>query len=274
MSDHQLVTIETKYLPQSIKAIDDRTVTGIFAVHGNVDDGGDRSHMGAFADAVAGRNRVKHLWNHGGGWFDRGQTPPIATVKNIREISRDELPGVILAFAPDATGGAEVTRTYLNTDRANEILAGLIGGAIDEMSYAFEVTKATYTETDELFIREIHGMKLFDTSDVNWGLNPATLAKKSALVSLPFADHFQAVLATVEEFSQRAEDLKRLRATDGRSLSTINFDRLKTLYSQLEPLTVDLAALFDRSDEAKQHSHDVRAEFYRLKAQAIELGVF
>jgi hypothetical protein len=264
--------VEVKYSPQAIKTIDDRTVVGIFAVHGNVDDGGDRSHMGAFAEATAGRNRVKHLWNHGGGWFDRGQTPPIATVKGIREVGRDELPDDVLKFAPDATGGAEVTRTYLNTDRANEILEGIKEGAITEMSYAYEVTKATFTETDDRFIREIHSMFLFDTSDVNWGMNMATMSKKSALAALAFPEHFSAVLATVEEFTERVADLKRLRETDGRHLSTINVDRVKSLYEQIQPLVADLSALMQRDDDAKQSSNDLRAEFYRLKGRIIVLG--
>lgn len=264
--------VEVKYLPQSIKAIDDRTIIGIFAVHGNVDDGGDRSHMGAFAEATAGRNRVKHLWNHGGGWFDRGQTPPIAVVKSIREVSRDELPDEVLNYAPDATGGAEVARTYLNTDRANEILEGIKAGAISEMSYAYEVTKATFTETDDQYIREIHSMFLFDTSDVNWGMNMATMSKKSALAALAFPEHFSAVLATVEEFAERVADLKRLRETDGRHLSTINIDRVKSLYDQMQPLAADLSALIQRDDDAKHSDNDLRAAFYRLKGRIIDLG--
>lgn len=265
--------VEVKYIPQSIKSIDDRTIVGIFAVHGNVDDGGDRSHMGAFADATTGRNRVKHLWNHGGGWFDRGQTPPIAVVKSIREIGRDELPAEVLTYAPEATGGAEVTRTYLKNDRANEILEGIKEGAITEMSYAYEVTKATFTETEDRYIREIHGMTLFDTSDVNWGMNMATMSKKSALAALSFADHFSSVLAMVEEFQERVADLKHHRETDGRHLSTINVDRVKSLYEQLQPLVVDLSALMQRDDDAQQSDNDLRAEFYRLKGRIIGLGV-
>lgn len=238
------MTLEFKSLHAEPTAITDRTVTGIFAVHGNVDDGGDRSHLGAFANALAGRDRVKHLWNHGGGWLDRGQTPPIAVIKSIREVPREALPTSVLSFAPDATGGAEVEREYLDTPRANEVLAGIKAGAITEMSYAYDVTNATFTETDDRMIREIHAMTLFDTSDVNWGMNPATIGKKSALAAASFADHFSMVLATIEEFTERAADLKRLRETDGRSLSTANVDRVTTLLAELAPLEAQLKALF------------------------------
>ena len=41
---------EYKQLAYATKAITDRTVIGIACVHGNIDDGGDRSWPGSFAD--------------------------------------------------------------------------------------------------------------------------------------------------------------------------------------------------------------------------------
>jgi hypothetical protein len=151
------MAVEFKTLPQfQTKAIADRTVTGVFCVHGNRDDGRDRSHNGALADyGQGGRIRVRHLWNHGGGWLDRGQTPPIAAIKAIRELSREQLPEAVVKFAPDATGGVEVEREYLDTPRGNEILAGIKAGAIDEMSYAYDVLKATYTSTSQPCLRRL-----------------------------------------------------------------------------------------------------------------------
>ena len=52
--------IETKSLPQFHTKIDGRTVRGIFAVHGNVDAGGDRSHPGSFGDFLAGGRPVSY----------------------------------------------------------------------------------------------------------------------------------------------------------------------------------------------------------------------
>jgi hypothetical protein len=241
--------MDTKTQPQFLtKAIADRTVAGIFAVHGNVDSGLDRSHLGSFANATAGRNRVVHLWNHGGGMFDRGQTPPIAVVKSIREVTRDELPDAVLQWAPDATGGAEVEREYLDTARGNEVLAGIKAGAITEMSYAYDITNATYTEDATRTIREIHGMTLFDTSDVNWGMNPATLGKKSALAALPFEEHLAYVLATMGDLTERVTDLKTLRERDGRHLTATKLEQIRELRTSAEPLMAVLDALLTRPD--------------------------
>lgn len=248
------MTLEFKTLPQfQTKAIVDRTVTGVFCVHGNIDDGFDRSHPGTFAKVGIGRMRVRHLWNHGGGWLDRGQTPPTAVVKAIRELSREQLPESVLKYAPDATGGAEVEREYLDTPRGNEVLIGIDKGAIDEMSYAYNVTKYSFTEDDAIThtVREIHEADLLDTSDVPWGMNPATVGSKSALAALPFAEHFAAVLATAKEFAERMDDLKRMRETDGRSLNTINIDRIKSLCDELAPMQANLQALLMRTDQPK-----------------------
>jgi phage head maturation protease len=264
--------MDFKTIPQFLtKAIADRTVAGIFAVHGNVDDGLDRSHPGSFANATAGRDRVKHLWNHGGGLFDRGQTPPIAAVKSIREVSRADLPEAVLAFAPDATGGAEVTREYLKTTRADEILAGLDAGAIDEMSYAYDVTEYKFTEDDALraTVRDIYGMKLFDTSDVNWGMNPATVGKKSALAALPFEEHLAYVLATMGDLTERVTDLKQLREKDGRHLTAAKLDQIQGLRASIAPLMADLDAILTRPDPPKDNA-DIRLlllDFERIQAR-------
>jgi len=160
--------------------IEGRTVTGIFTVHGNVDDGDgwssrDRSHPGVFGDfTVAGRDRAVFLWQH------NSREPPIATIDRLFEVSAIDLPPAVKLYAPDATGGVAVTRTYLETPRAEEVLAGLKSGALKEMSYAYDLTNYAFTEDEGTgrTIREIYAVKIFDWSDVLWGMNSATLASK------------------------------------------------------------------------------------------------
>lgn len=230
---------EHKLLPQAIKSITDRTVTGIVAVHGNIDEGNDRSWPGSFASiAVDGRNRARFLWQH------NSNEPPIAAIKSVREIGRSELPQSVLGYAPNANGGVEVTREYLNTPRGNEVLEGLKAGAIDEMSYGYEVTKSDFEEIDGKQIRNIREVKVYDFSDVNWGMNPATVASKGLpQAGLPFAIHSATVLATVEDFVDRARDLSDLRAKEGRTLSSANVAKLQNLYDALTAVTDELKSL-------------------------------
>jgi hypothetical protein len=61
--------------------------------------------------------------------------PPIARIDEITEVNKSELPDQIRAEFPEATGGLQVKRTYLNTERGNEVLEALKTGALNEMSF-------------------------------------------------------------------------------------------------------------------------------------------
>ena len=151
--------------------VSDRTVTGIAAVFGNMDDGNDVIAFGAFRKTLSERrDRIRHLWQH------QTNEPPIARITELREIGRDELPPDLLARYPGATGGLLVTREYLDTPRGNEVLAGIKSGAITEMSIGFDIPKGKSDIQGRVrFLREI---RLWETSDVIWGMNPATRAMK------------------------------------------------------------------------------------------------
>lgn len=175
---------EIKTMPHFMKGIDGRRVTGITAVMGNVDDGGDRIIAGAFSKTLAeNARRIRHLWQHGADGWDYGVTPPIAAITRIQEIGRDALPAEALALAPLATGGLEVEREYLPTPRGDEILAAYQAGIELEMSIGYETIIGKWIEDDSQRVsfghyRDLIEIKLFDTSDVNWGMNSATVGSK------------------------------------------------------------------------------------------------
>jgi HK97 family phage prohead protease len=166
--------MELKALPHFTKSIEGRTVTGVFAVHGNVDSGFDRSHPGSFAKTIAeGAGRFRFLWQH-----DMG-APPIAKIESVIEVGRDQLPDAVLMKAPDATGGVEITRRYLETARAEEVLIGLKEGALNEMSYAYDPVKFDFEDMGGQKVRNLREVRMYEASDVNWGMNAATTAAKS-----------------------------------------------------------------------------------------------
>lgn len=167
--------MEFKSGPQYTKAIVDRTVTGLFAVHGNEDSVADVGHAGMFAKTVQERGgTIRFLWNHD------FKSPPVAAIKAIRELALADVPAAVLAVAPDATGAVEVEREYLDTPRGNEILAGLKAGAITEMSYGFDPIKVDFqSKSDGSRVRHLLECRLLDISDVLWGANEATLAAKA-----------------------------------------------------------------------------------------------
>lgn len=170
---------EIKTGPCQTKAITGRSVVGVFAVFGNFDSYRDRIMPGAFAKTIQERKqKIYHLWQHS---FDE---PAIATISGLRELTRDELPPEIVAAYPEALGGVEVTREYLDTPRANEVLEGLKAGVPYEMSFGFDAIKTDYEEIDGRMIRNVREVRLYETSDVLWGANSATLASKALLASI------------------------------------------------------------------------------------------
>lgn len=164
---------EMKIAPQHIKAISGRAVTGLFSVFGNIDSYGDIVTPGAFTKTFSDRGgEIFHLWQHD------FESPAIAVVKDLRELRQDELPDSVKSSHPDATGGAEVTREYLDTPRGNEIMAGLNAGVPYKMSFAFDPVKIAMTEQDDQKVRLLREVRIYETSDVLWGANDATVASK------------------------------------------------------------------------------------------------
>ncbi len=176
--------METKTFASKVAAVQDRKVTGISAVSGVVDAGLDLIHKGAFQKTILERlDRIKHLWQHD------SRFPPIATIKELREVGRMELPDDMKKKYPSAKGGLLVVREYLDTERANEVFAGLVSDppAITEMSFGYDPVKFDFEQGENgATVRNLRELRLWDTSDVNWGMNEATVA--SFAKSLPFTD--------------------------------------------------------------------------------------
>jgi len=198
-----------------------RIRAGIAAVFGNVDAVGDRVMPGAFAKTIQeGAKRCKFLWNHS------YQHPPVASILELRELSRSELPAEVLEKSPDATGGLLVKREYYDVDLANWILKAIDAGDINEMSFAFDIIQAsTRTElvdgdaekTQE--VRELLELKLYDTSDVLWGCNFATVADGAkGLDTLPLG----VIASQLSLISQQIKAGRRNAANDQNLIDLIH----------------------------------------------------
>lgn len=251
--------MEYKSTPQFTTAVDDRTVRGVFAVHGNVDADNDVSHPGSFADTkLGGRDRVRFLWMH------NAQEPPVAVIRGMRELGRAELPQKVLSYAPDATGGVEIVREYLDTPRGNEILTGIKAGAIEEMSYGYLLGEKAFDFSDipgKGRVRNLRKVTLLDVSDVNWGLNPATVGMKGYLpIGLSLADHAEALRANAEAFLERIHEIREMRAKDGRVLSGANRERLRSHQTALAAVLSDIDALLAASEPAPKATDPEKVE--------------
>lgn len=234
---------EFKSVPEHIKAVQDRTVTGIFSVFGNLDGYNDRIWPGAFAKTLQERGKkVVHLWLHDFG------SPPTAIIDEIRELGRDELPQEIRDTCPEAMGGMQVRRTYLDTLRGNEVLTAIKAGSPLEMSFAYDAVKFDFEELPGAKyewerIRNLREVRLYETSDVLWGANDATIANAKAL--LPFdllLKQLQAHLAELKE---------------GRRNNTGDQERINTIARLAAELGADNVTLLETEDPAKSRAADL-----------------
>lgn len=171
---------EYKSLPQATKAIQDRTVTTLFSVAGTVDSYGDKMWPGAFTQSFAQRkDKILHLWQH------NFEAPPIAVIKSLREVGRDELPPELLNAHPEAMGGAEAVSEFLETERANEVLVALKAGSPLQASFGFDAIRFDMETVGEQKIRNLRDVRLWEVSTVLWGAEGNTLGSK-ALLPLDF----------------------------------------------------------------------------------------
>lgn len=257
--------IETKSIPiVSYKAQgdSDRTRTGIAAVFGNIDAGDDITHPGAFTKTLSEtRQRVVHLWNH-----NHGEVPT-AKIVEIKEIGRPELPEEVLTAAPDATGGLQVKREYFKHDAANAVLEALDAESIREMSYAYNPIKYDFTEIDGKTVRNLREVALLDTSDVPWGMNPATWANMPKCLK-----RFMPLGAVVQQLEWQLEELKAGRRNN-------HLDQL--MINGLHDIAIQLGCdSCEGKKEETPKSETAEAAIYstslaaqRLKLQELQLGL-
>lgn len=161
-----------------LKIADERDVSGIFSVSGNVDSVGDRIINGAWTKTLAEglpTGRVKVLWQHD------INNPPIGVPLEVKEVGKGDLPAALRSAYPDATGGLYGKWRALSTPRGDEVLSGIKSGAITENSIGYDPVKVGFASSPTGPVRELKELRLFDISPVLWGANSATTNLKSAI---------------------------------------------------------------------------------------------
>ena len=173
--------MERKNIPNLALKVKDKDlgiVEHIFAVFGNVDSGYDVLHPGSFTKTLnENGTRVKVLDHHNSYSIMDAIGVPI----EIREISREDLPAEILAEFPDAKGGVLArTQFLMDTPEGKGAFLRIKEGAISEWSFGYDATKVDYETIEgkdgeeDVNIRHLREVKLYEYSPVLWGMNPAT----------------------------------------------------------------------------------------------------
>ena len=151
---------ERKAMPMIVEGIEnEREVVALNALFGNVDEGADVLHPGAFAKTIDERfHRVRVLWQHDS-WL-----PPIGVPMWAKEVGREELPEEVRGRFPEALGGLMTKIEYLNTERGREVLTGIKAGAINENSIGYDPVVSDFEEDDNrgITVRNLREVRLWD----------------------------------------------------------------------------------------------------------------
>ena len=170
--------MERKTFSAKVIGSDEKTgiVDTIFAVFGNIDQGDDVIHPGAFTKTFAERGRdVLVLDSHNTNSIKDSLGKPLS----FKEIGRDELPSGLLREHPDVTGGAFSSVQFnMKTDEGRGAFHRLDAGDISKWSFGYEALDFDFSKMgkdgEEITVRNLRTIKLFEISPCLFAMNEAT----------------------------------------------------------------------------------------------------
>lgn len=180
--------MERKTVDGIVTGVDEEkgTVTAIFAVMGNIDQGGDRIWPGAFTKTFAERGHKVRVLDHHNTFSVRDA---IAKTVRLRELGYDELPDKLVARYPDAVGGAEImARFYPEEDEGSKaVYWRLKEELVSEWSFGYDALQVDFSTEQvagkEMQVRNLRQVRLWEVSPVLFGMNDATMTTGVKAVS-------------------------------------------------------------------------------------------
>lgn len=233
--DKAMLDIERKSFRSEFKAgKDEGSFTCQFATFDVVDHDGDVTLKGAFPE---GKEILVSAYQHGS-WM--GALPVGRAIVH-------EQTGEAIAEGQFNLQMASGRETYESVK---------FSGDLQEYSYGFRVLEAGSEAELDAYAQDHDGARptriikkvdIFEVSPVlkGAGIGTATLDIKSGLT---YADHSEAVLATVNEWAARTKSLADLRRKDGRDLSPANRERIVKLLAPLDEVRATLAAYLKETE--------------------------
>lgn len=212
--------MEYKSVSQEIKAEgDEGVVSGHYSIFGNVDDGEDRMHPGAFAKTIKERSkRVKVFFGHD--WGKLIAPPP--------EVLQEDSTGLFAKY-----------NIVLKSFWGREAWELIKAGAMTEGSFGFEAVKFDY---DEKGVRDLREVKLFEISPVPLGMNPLTSIRAIKSGAIPQAQHLEIITGILEEIQAG----RMLVTADTKQLTEVR-DTLCALADALNEKLVAAEPVIDHS---------------------------
>lgn len=147
-------------------------------------------------------------------------------------------------------------RFLMETDQGRTAHATVKAMAdLQEWSYGYLPTKASYGEREGRQVRFLEGLDVFEVSPVlvGAGIGTHTMAIKSGKPGpgLPYADHLEGLLEEWKALMDRTRDRQEFRAKEGRVLSASSRERLAALRDLLAAAGTDLGTFLEETDPDK-----------------------
>ncbi|MGD8500356.1 MAG: HK97 family phage prohead protease [Phycisphaerales bacterium] len=186
-------------------------VEAYFAVFGNIDQGNDVIHPGAFTKTFLERGgKVRVLDNHRTDTIERAIGKPLL----LKEVGREDLPPELLAQNPEATGGAFArVQMLMDTPEGKGAFIRLRDGAIDEWSFGYDALDTDFSSAmkdgEEINVRNLRTLRLYEISPVLFGMNEATTT-----VSAKASHEFEEKAITDEDKRVIKQELRGLSMTN------------------------------------------------------------
>jgi HK97 family phage prohead protease len=166
---------------------DNGIVESIVAVMGNLDEGNDIIHPGAFRKTLAERGlKIRVLDAHN----TNSIMDVIGKPLSIREIDVSELPQSLLTDFPEATGALWAkTQFLLDTPEGKGAFERIKQGAVGDWSIGYDTLDSDNSTAlkagTEVSARNLRTLKLYEYSPCIFGMNQAaaTLSAKSAMTT-------------------------------------------------------------------------------------------
>lgn len=235
--------MEYKTFAAEFKADGDKgEYEGHFAVFGNVDDGQDVTHPGAFAKTIAENGRrVKVFYAHN---WDKLIGPPPAVL------------------AEDRIGLYAKGRLTLDSFWGKEVWALMKDGALNEGSFGYDALKFDFEQRDGRTVRNLRELKLYEISPVPLGMNPLTdLSAIKALFASPDATPEM----QLDVLERAAGALK-----SGRVLSASNLEKAKAAMGALQEAIDTLKSLIAAAEPEPSKGHH---SALRLRQRALQAAL-
>ena len=222
--------MEYKAVPTEIKAEGDQgVVSGHYSIFGNVDDGEDRMHAGAFAKTIKERgNRVQVFMGHD--WTKLIAPPP--------EILHEDSTGLFAKY-----------NLVLKSFWGREAWELIKAKALREGSFGFEAVRFDY---DEKGVRDLREVKLFEISPVPLGMNPLTSIRAIKSGVIPDDQHLDIITGILDEIQA------------GRMLVTVKPKELIPVRDTLCALTDAINEKLSAAAPVVDHSALLMARYRRL----------